>query len=408
MSGPRKIVLVGNFQPDRQQSMLRFETALTSGFRALDLDVETVRPEPRFVKCLPSYRYGGLPKYLGYLDKFLLFPRRLRRLARTHPPDTVFHITDHSNAMYAGHLPAGRVIVTVHDLLQIRSALGEIPQNPIGRSGQRYQAWVLQSLARLQLAACVSQKTRGDLLRLARVPEQAAVVVPMALNYPYRPLPALEAAPLLASALARQQLRWPAACGPIRNHETNTPSPFLFGIGGGQWYKNRTGLIATFAALRRLPGQTRALLYVGPPFDPEQETLIAQNRLQDAILRIPDLHNEELRAAYSLADGLLFPSWEEGFGWPIAEAQACGCPVFTSNRAPMTEVGGNAAAYFDPANPVAAAGLIADTLRNPAPLRDAGLTYAKRWDPQAMLDAYWHLYTLLLRSPAPAPAPSAA
>ena len=42
---------------------------------------------------------------------------------------------------------------------------------------------------------------------------------------------------------------------------------------------------------------------------------------------------------------LLFPSIEEGFGWPLAEAQASGCPVITTDAAPMREVGADAALY---------------------------------------------------------------
>ena len=58
--------------------------------------------------------------------------------------------------------------------------------------------------------------------------------------------------------------------------------------------------------------------------------------------------NEEINALYSLACVLLFPSIEEGFGWPIVEAMACGCPVVTTKREPMKEAGGNAAIYLDP------------------------------------------------------------
>jgi glycosyltransferase involved in cell wall biosynthesis len=48
---------------------------------------------------------------------------------------------------------------------------------------------------------------------------------------------------------------------------------------------------------------------------------------------------------------MVFPSYSEGFGWPIIEAQACGAPVITSNKAPMmSEVGGEAALYADPDN----------------------------------------------------------
>lgn len=402
MNQPRKIVLVGNFLPDRQESMLRFERALIEGFSARGLPLEAVRPEPRFVKLGPRYRYGGLPKYLGYLDKFALFPRRLRRLARNGPAGTVFHILDHSNAVYAPHLPADRLLVSVHDLLQIRSARGEFPQNRLGRGGQRYQEWILKNLSALKLAACISQKTRDDLLRVAQVPPENAVVIPMALNYAYRPMPAPDATALLAAAFARQHARWPSI-------DAGKPPSFLIGVGGAQWYKNRTGLLAIFAALRQLPGRhPRTLVYVGPPFDSEQQAIIDQHCLRESVIRLTGLNNEELRAAYSLAGGLLFPSWEEGFGWPVAEAQACGCPVFPSNRPPMTEVGGDGACYLDPADAASSAARIAAALADPAPLRAAGLRNALRWEPHRMLDAYQHLYSLLAAHRRPEPVSHAA
>jgi hypothetical protein len=52
------------------------------------------------------------------------------------------------------------------------------------------------------------------------------------------------------------------------------------------------------------------------------------------------LTNEALEVAYSSAGLLLFPSLAEGFGWPIIEAQACGCPVLTTAEPPRNEIGG--------------------------------------------------------------------
>ena len=60
---------------------------------------------------------------------------------------------------------------------------------------------------------------------------------------------------------------------------------------------------------------------------------------------VPD---EQLPALYSGAEALLFPSLFEGFGLPILEAQACGCPVITSNLSSMPEVAGDAAILVDP------------------------------------------------------------
>jgi glycosyltransferase involved in cell wall biosynthesis len=63
---------------------------------------------------------------------------------------------------------------------------------------------------------------------------------------------------------------------------------------------------------------------------------------------VPSLHDCQLNALYRGAELLLFPSIVEGFGLPVAEAMACGCPVVTSKTSPMEEVAGNAALFVDP------------------------------------------------------------
>ena len=73
---------------------------------------------------------------------------------------------------------------------------------------------------------------------------------------------------------------------------------------------------------------------------------------------------------YSGAVCLLFPSLYEGFGLPILEAMACGCPVITSNLGSMAEVAGDAAILVDPNSPVAIADGIKSLLDDSA-LRDA-------------------------------------
>jgi glycosyltransferase involved in cell wall biosynthesis len=106
--------------------------------------------------------------------------------------------------------------------------------------------------------------------------------------------------------------------------------------------------------------------------------------------------NEDLRALYSLAELVLFPSWAEGFGWPILEAQACGCRVVTTGRPPMTEVGGQAAAYLDPADVADAAEAVRRVLGETDADRNArvraGLANARRFSTDKMIDKYLHIY----------------
>ncbi|HEV8462058.1 MAG TPA: glycosyltransferase family 1 protein [Gaiellaceae bacterium] len=63
------------------------------------------------------------------------------------------------------------------------------------------------------------------------------------------------------------------------------------------------------------------------------------------------LSDAELRFAYAGAIALVYPSRYEGFGLPVAEAMACGCPVITTKLASLPEVAGDAALYVDPDDP---------------------------------------------------------
>ena len=111
--------------------------------------------------------------------------------------------------------------------------------------------------------------------------------------------------------------------------------------------------LSAFAKKREQPGHGRQSL------DSGVSCLYCQSRpLAPNVYQLTAVSDANLQALYSLATALLYPSWQEGFGWPIIEAQSCGCPVFTSNRAPMTEVASTAAVYFNPHDPVQAAAII--------------------------------------------------
>jgi glycosyltransferase involved in cell wall biosynthesis len=61
--------------------------------------------------------------------------------------------------------------------------------------------------------------------------------------------------------------------------------------------------------------------------------------------------DDELVELYQRAAALVFPSLYEGFGLPLLEAMACGCPVAASSSTALPEIGGDAAEYFDPTSP---------------------------------------------------------
>jgi glycosyltransferase involved in cell wall biosynthesis len=101
---------------------------------------------------------------------------------------------------------------------------------------------------------------------------------------------------------------------------------------------------------------------------------------------------------------LLFPSLAEGFGWPIAEAMACGCPVLTTGEAPMTEVGGDAARYLPRLQfgedieawasrcALELSALLTLGSEARAALVSAGIAQAARFDADRAIDAYLDIY----------------
>jgi len=369
---PLKVLLIGNYAADQQQSMLGFAGALLSGLCARGIKARLLAPAQVFGRF--GRPHAGVGKWLGYADKFGLFPRALRRALVWAD---VVHVCDQGNAMYIKYLKHTPHVLTCNDLMAIRAAHGEMSGWPMGRTGRLYQTLILGGINQAQHVACLSEATRQDLLRLSRVSAAKVSVIPEGLLSPYRPMPTGESAPFLASLGVSQ-------------------TPFLLHVGGNQPYKNRTGVLAIYAALRRQTPITQLrLVLAGKPFSPELRQFIAKNNLSDHVIELTGLTNEQLRALYSRATALVFPSLYEGFGLPIIEAQACGCPVFTSHRAPMTEVGGSAAVYFDPTQPEQAAQIIADSLDAREEQIAAGFENIKRFTTDRMINDYMQLYQSL-------------
>jgi glycosyltransferase involved in cell wall biosynthesis len=72
--------------------------------------------------------------------------------------------------------------------------------------------------------------------------------------------------------------------------------------------------------------------------------------LSDRVKFIHTAGNDEVLALYNESRMCILPSVYEGFGIPVLEAQACGCPMLCSSIGPLMEVGGRGAFYCDPEN----------------------------------------------------------
>jgi len=365
-----RVLLLANYVNDEQESMQRFAALMARGLIQAGHQVQILRPSSYVGRLHPSA--SGFGKWLGYIDKFGVFPPVLKSAVKWAE---VVHICDHSNSFYTKHLSAVPHLVTCHDLLAVRSALGEIPQKGTAWSGRQLQRLIRKGLTAAQHIVCVSEATRRDLLRVADIPENRVSRTYNSLNYPYSRMQADEAA------------------SRIRRFRIDPSQSYFLHVGGNQWYKNRLGVLRIFSALTKLMiRRSLKLVMVGKPWTPEMRRFVSEHGLTEAVLELSGVPEEDLRALYSMATMMLFPSFEEGFGWPIIEAQACGCPVVTSDRSPMNEVGGTAAIYIDPENPESAAATVQCSLEQIAGMREPSLANAARFESAAMIDSYLSLY----------------
>jgi glycosyltransferase involved in cell wall biosynthesis len=194
--------------------------------------------------------------------------------------------------------------------------------------GDYLEGAVTRAVKRAEHILADSESTRHDLVELLKVePTRVSVIYPGVEARFARVTDAYA----LRSVTDRYQL----------------PENFVLGLGTLQPRKNFEGLIKAFgglvsgsAAAERFPDLH--LVIGGGSGWMDQEILQTVNRcgLQERVRLIGFVRDQDLPALYSLASVFAFPSWYEGFGLPILEAQACGTPVVAASNSSLPEVVG--------------------------------------------------------------------
>jgi glycosyltransferase involved in cell wall biosynthesis len=127
-------------------------------------------------------------------------------------------------------------------------------------------------------------------------------------------------------------------------------------VSGFDRRKNVGNLLKAYRILRERGRKERLLLKgvvePGVGYYQDVPAMVRQHGLEGQV-DVDSSYADDARLAslYRSASMLVVPSFVEGFGLPVLEAMACGCPVACSNAASLPEVGGDAAQYFDPHDP---------------------------------------------------------
>ena len=130
----------------------------------------------------------------------------------------------------------------------------------------------------------------------------------------------------------------------------NLPPFFILAFLSLQRRKNLQNLVKAFSIVKKKNQLEHKLVFVGPSRSQhiEIEKAVGTASVKNDVIWLKAIPEQDLPAIYNLADIFVYPSLYEGFGLPVLEAMACGCPVVCSNTSSMPEVVGDAAVLIDP------------------------------------------------------------
>ncbi len=331
---------------------------------------------------------GKYHKWLGYIDQYIVFPSRIKKKLRNIPPDTLFVFSDHALGPWVPMVKNFPHVIHCHDFLAQRSALDQIPENKLGWTGKTYQRFIRKGYLQGKYFISISKKTKHDLHQFLIAEPLKSEMVYNGLNQKFNHVSAIDARIWIT-----------------KNAGIYLDNGFIIHVGGNQFYKNRMGVIEIYDQWRLMSDKTFPLLLIGEAPETNLKRRHYESPFKDSIHFLTDKNDQFVRVAYSGAQLMLYPSIAEGFGWPIAEAMASGCPVITTNEAPMNEVAGQAA-FFIPIKPKFpdeiikwaknAGGVLEEILNftseKRADIISRGIENTKRFDPQIMLDEIELIY----------------
>lgn len=177
--------------------------------------------------------------------------------------------------------------------------------------------------------------------------------------------------------------------------------PYLLYVGTERPRKNLGTLFAAFSILKRdsiIPDLKLVKVGgAGRTSEFRQATFheIRRLGLEDEVVFVDYTSDKDLAAYYSSAVALVMPSLYEGFGLPMIEAMACGCPVIASNSSSLPEVADDAALFFAPRDSQKLARLVNRLVTEPAlrnELSGRGFERVTRFSWEMMARATLHVY----------------
>lgn len=261
----------------------------------------------------------------------------------------------------------GKLVVTIHDLIYKTYSQGHTPQ-----SIELTEKHMKDIASRADRIICVSKNTRRDLHSLFNIPLEKTCVIYNGVDhnifYSLSPQERLNAA---------SQLK-----------ELGIDKPYILYVGTIEPRKNLRGLLESFALLKFKKVFQGQFVVAGMKgwMMGDIGALIKQLGIEQDVVFTGHISDAQLRLLYNMTEVFVFPSFYEGFGFPILEAFCCGASVVTSQTSSCAEIASDAALTIDPKDTKKIAQAIEQILTDKTlkeSLRKAGLKRAQEFSFEA-------------------------
>ena len=195
-------------------------------------------------------------------------------------------------------------------------------------------AWYMKSILphsaqKANAIITISENTKRELMKYTHVPDKKINVVYLAVEKRFKPITENE-----INILSGYKIQ----------------KPYILYVGSLSPRKNIIRLIKAYENLKQIYNIPHALILAGSKAWKEKEIykLINKSKYKDSILNTGRIAENHLPCLYTLSDVFVYPSLYEGFGLPILEAQACGCPVVCSSTSSLPEIGADGVHKVNP------------------------------------------------------------
>lgn len=282
----------------------------------------------------PQHAVRGVGEYIHNLVSELKSSRDIElvesKTSNSAEPNSILHIPYFDPfQLTLPKIKKQPLIVTIHDLIPLLFP-GHFPAGVKGKF-----KWAIQKRLLKNVDAIItdSESAKKDIINLANIPKSKIHVIHLAASSSFRKI---------TDTNLSQKVK----------KKYSLPEKFALYVGDVTWNKNVPNLISAATNIKAplvLVGKTLTSDSVdnNNPWNKDlvkAKKQLSENKYCNAIGYVT---REELLTLYNLATCLVFPSRYEGFGLPVLEAMACGCPVITTTNGSLKEVANDAALFTD-------------------------------------------------------------